>query len=53
MKKLAKKTPFRIKRYYGYALATIITTIMPFITINENHMFLLSFDKKQLHLLGI
>lgn len=46
------KTPYRIKRYYGYLLATIISLSLPFITIGGNHMFLLSFDKKQLHLLG-
>jgi cytochrome c oxidase accessory protein FixG len=27
--------------------------VTPFIRINENHIFLLSFDKKQLHLFGI
>ena len=47
-----KKIPYRIKRYYGYALATIISLSLPFITIAGNHIFLLSFDKKQLHLLG-
>jgi len=46
------KTPYRIKRYYGYVIATIISLSLPFITINGNHIFLLSFDKKQLHLLG-
>ncbi len=46
------KTAYRIKRYYGYALATLISLSLPFITIGGNHMFLLSFDKKQLHLLG-
>ncbi|MGB5791369.1 cytochrome c oxidase accessory protein CcoG [Poseidonibacter sp.] len=46
------KTPFRIKRYYGYVMATIIALTLPFITIGSHHMFLLSFDKKQLHLLG-
>ena len=43
---------YRIKRYYGYVLATIIALVMPFITIAGNHLFLLSFDKKQLHLMG-
>lgn len=47
-----KKIPYRIKRYYGYALATVISLSLPFITIAGNHIFLLSFDKKQLHLLG-
>ncbi len=46
------KTPFRIKRYYVYALITLMVIITPFIKINENHIFLLSFDKKQLHLFG-
>ena len=53
MTALTKKTSFRIKRYYFYALATIISFSTPFITINGNHMFLLSFDKKQLHLIGV
>ena len=48
-----KKTPFRIKRYYGYVIATIVALGLPFIRIDGNHIFLLSFDKKQLHLLGI
>lgn len=47
-----EKTSYRIKRYYGYILATIISISLPFITINGNHIFLLSFDKKQLHLMG-
>ena len=46
------KTPFRIRRYYGYIIATIVALSLPFIKINGNHIFLLSFDKKQLHLLG-
>ncbi len=44
--------PFRIKRYYGYVIATIIALVTPFITIGGNHIFLLSFDKKQLQLMG-
>ncbi len=44
--------PYRIKRYYGYVIATIFSLILPFITIGGNHIFLLSFDKKQLHLMG-
>ena len=46
------KTPFRLKRYMGYLIATIVALGMPFIKIDGNHIFLLSFDKKQLHLLG-
>jgi len=44
--------PYRIKRYYGYVIATIFALTLPFITIGGNHIFLLSFDKKQLHLMG-
>jgi len=44
--------PYRIKRYYGYIIATVVALAMPFITIGGNHLFLLSFDKKQLHLMG-
>jgi cytochrome c oxidase accessory protein FixG len=48
-----KKTSYRIKRYYSYIIATTISLVIPFITINGNHLFLLSFDKKQFHLIGI
>ncbi|MDN5093897.1 cytochrome c oxidase accessory protein CcoG [Aliarcobacter butzleri] len=47
------KTPYRYRRYFGYILATFVALSLPFIKINENQIFLLSFDKKQLHLLGI
>ena len=47
------KTPYRYRRYFGYILATVVALSLPFIKINENQIFLLSFDKKQLHLLGI
>ena len=47
-----KKQPFRIKRYYVFALITILTLILPFISIEGNQIFLLSFDHKQLHLMG-
>lgn len=43
-------TPWRIKRYYVYAIATIVVITLPWIKINGNHFFLLSFDKLQLHL---
>jgi cytochrome c oxidase accessory protein FixG len=45
--------PFQIKRYYGYVIATVVALVTPFITIGGNHIFLLSFDKKQLQLMGI
>ena len=43
-------TPWRIKRYYMYAFATVVTLIVPWITVNGNHFFLLSFDKMKLNL---
>ena len=47
-----KKSPYRIKRYWSYILATIVALVTPFIQIGGNQIFLLSFDKKQLHLMG-
>ncbi len=44
------KSPWRIKRYYMYVTATIISLVLPWIVINGNHFFLLSFDKMKLHL---
>ena len=43
-------TPWRIKRYYFYAFVTAVALILPWIKINGNHFFLLSFDKMKLHL---
>ncbi len=43
-------TSWRIKRYYVYALMTAFALIIPWITIDGNHFFLLSFDKLKLHL---
>jgi cytochrome c oxidase accessory protein FixG len=45
--------PYRIKRYWAYVVATIVALTMPFITIGGNHLFLLSFDHKKLHLAGV
>ena len=45
--------PYRIKRYWAYVAATIVALAMPWITIGGNHLFLLSFDQKKLHLAGI
>jgi len=45
--------PYRIKRYWAYVIATIIALVMPWITIGGNHLFLLSFDQKKLHLAGV
>jgi len=43
-------TPWRIKRYYLYVIATIVALVLPWIKIDGNHFFLLSFDKMKLHL---
>ena len=43
-------TSWRIKRYWVYVLATIIALGLPWITVDGNHFFLLSFDKLKLHL---
>lgn len=40
------------KRYLTYAFITLFTLVVPFITINGNHLLLLSFDKFQFHFLG-
>ncbi len=45
--------PYRIKRYWAYVAATVVALVMPWITIGGNHLFLLSFDKKMLHLGGV
>jgi len=41
---------YRIKRYVVFGIITLIALILPFITIEGKHFFLLSFDKKQLNL---
>ncbi|MBD3796782.1 MAG: cytochrome c oxidase accessory protein CcoG [Campylobacterales bacterium] len=43
-------SPWRYKRYYMFILATIVSIVVPWIEINGNHFFLLSFDKMKLHL---
>ena len=40
------------KRYLVYILITLFTFALPFITIEGNHLLLLSFDKLQFHILG-
>ncbi|SFV90330.1 FERREDOXIN DOMAIN INTEGRAL MEMBRANE [hydrothermal vent metagenome] len=45
--------PYRIKRYWVYVAATTVALVMPWIRINGNHLFLLSFDHKKLHLAGV
>jgi len=43
-------TPYRIKRYWFFLFVTVVALVLPWITIDGNHLFLLSFDQKQLHL---
>ncbi len=43
-------TPWRVKRYYLYAFVTVVALVLPWITVDGNHFFLLSFDKLKLHL---
>jgi len=50
---LAGWTPWRIKRYWFYGLVTVLALVIPWITIDGNHLFLLSFDKLKLHLMFI
>lgn len=47
-----KKTPYRHKRYLVYIICTIVALTLPFIKINGNQIFLLSFDKMQFHFFG-
>lgn len=46
-------TPYYKKRYVVFFLVTIVGLVLPFIKLNGNHIFLLSFDKKQLQLMGV
>jgi len=41
--------PLRYLRYYVFAFATAFTLIIPWITVNGNHFFLLSFIDFKLH----
>lgn len=43
---------FRKQRYLFYSFLTIFILSLPFIKINNNHIFLLSFEKQELHLIG-
>ncbi len=47
-----KPTHYRYRRYIVYSIATVVFLVFPFIQIDGNQLFLLSFDHKQLHLLG-
>jgi cytochrome c oxidase accessory protein FixG len=45
------QTTYSKKRYYTYGILTVVSLVLPFLQIDGKHLFLLSFDKKQLHLL--
>jgi cytochrome c oxidase accessory protein FixG len=45
--------PYRTKRYWLFLIVTVVGLAMPWITIDGNHLFLLSFDHKQLQLAGV
>ncbi len=57
-KKITKKEylkgwiPYRIKRYWVYAIISLAALIMPWITIGGNHLILISFVHTKLHLMG-
>jgi len=40
------------KRYLTYTLITLFTLVVPFITINDNHLLLLSFETFEFHIIG-
>lgn len=44
---------YRHKRYIAYVFITLFSIILPFIQINGNQIFLLSFDHRELHLFGL
>ncbi len=44
---------WRLKRYYFFGFLTVVSLVLPWIKINGNHFFLLSFDKLKLHLMFI
>jgi len=47
------KLSYTKQRYITYAIITAFVMVVPFIRIDDAHLFLLSFDKMQLHLLGV
>ena len=53
LNKIKKSMPYRIRRYWFYIFITVLTLIMPWIVIDGNHLFLLSFDKLKLHLMFV
>lgn len=53
MKPSCEGVIYNNKRYVVFGIISAIALIIPFITVNGNQLFLLSFDKKQLHLFFI
>ncbi|NWF67398.1 MAG: cytochrome c oxidase accessory protein CcoG [Campylobacterales bacterium] len=45
--------PYAKKRYVFFFILSVISLALPWIKIGGNHIFLLSFDHKQLHLMGV
>ena len=41
------------KRYFVYFALTLFIMLIPFVTINGNHLLLLSFEKLQFHFIGV
>ncbi|BBG64740.1 type cbb3 cytochrome oxidase biogenesis protein CcoG [Hydrogenimonas sp.] len=39
--------PYRYKRYWLFAIVTVVALVLPFIKINGNHFFLLNFDHRR------
>lgn len=44
---------YATKRYWFYTFVTLFTFVVPFITVNDNHLLLLSFEKLQFHFMGL
>lgn len=44
-------THYAKKRYFTYALIALVVLALPFVRVDDNHFFLLSFDHKKLDLL--
>ncbi len=44
------KIPYAKKRYVVFCFVTILALSLPYITVDGNHIFLLGFDRMQLHL---
>jgi cytochrome c oxidase accessory protein FixG len=52
-KRIDPGTPFYKKRYFTFAVITAVVLVLPWIRIDGNHIFLLSFDHMRLELMGV